>query len=91
MFWQIDQGRLPHFGRTLLLDALDLLQGLVDCGFVGQQGVGDIELALLFGANGRHAVQRALITAVVGKAGARFPAREGHLRLKAVMGACLIL
>jgi hypothetical protein len=34
--------------------------------------VGDIELALLFGANGRHAVQRALITAVVGKAGARF-------------------
>ncbi len=91
MFWQVDQGRFTHLRRTLVLDALDLLQGLVDGGFVGQQGIGDVELAFLFGGNGRHAVQRALITAVVGKAGARFPAREGHLRLKAVMGACLIL
>jgi hypothetical protein len=72
MFWQVDQGRFTHLGRTLVLDALDLLQGLVDGGFVGQQGIGDVELAFLFGGNGRHPVQRALITAVVGKAGARF-------------------
>ena len=68
MFWQVDQGRFPHFGRTLVLDALDLLQGLVDGSFVGQQGISDVELAFLFGGNGRHAVQRAWITAVVGKA-----------------------
>jgi len=72
MFWQVDQGRFAHLGRTLVLDALDLLQGLVDGSFVGQQGISDVELAFLFGGNGRHAVQRALITAVVGEAGARF-------------------
>jgi hypothetical protein len=30
-----------------VLDALDLLQGFIDGGFVGQQGVGDIEVAFL--------------------------------------------
>lgn len=44
-----------------MLDALDLLQGFIDGRFVGQQGVGDIEVAFLFGANGRHAIQRALL------------------------------
>jgi hypothetical protein len=44
-----------------VLDALDLLQGFIDGRFVGQQGVGDIEVAFLFGANGRHAIQRALL------------------------------
>ena len=52
---------LSLIGRTIVLDALDLLQGLIDGGFVGQQGVGDIEVAFLFGTNGRHAIQRALI------------------------------
>jgi len=59
-----------------VLDLLDLLQGAVDGGFIGQKRVGDIEVALLFGTNRRYAVQRTLIAAVIGSAGAGFQARD---------------
>ena len=34
VFWQVDQWFFAHFGRTIIEDALDLLQRLVDGRFV---------------------------------------------------------
>ena len=57
-------------------DALDLLKRFVDGRFVGQQGICDVEVALFFRTNRRSSIQGALITSVIGKAGAGFQARD---------------
>src|SRR5262249_2309472 len=62
-----------------VLDFLDLLEAIVDASFVGQERVGDIEMALLFGANRRYSVQRTLIATVIGPAGAGFQSRDVSL------------
>jgi hypothetical protein len=59
-----------------VLDFLHFLQRAVDGGFVGQKCVGDVEVALFFGADRWHPVQGALIAPVVGPAGARFQASD---------------
>ena len=76
IFRQIDQGSIAHFRWSIVKDALHLLQRFVDGRLVGQQGVCDVEVALFFGANSRHSIQCALIASVIGKAGARFQARD---------------
>jgi len=68
-----------HLGWTLVLDGLYPLQRLVDRRFVWQKGVGNVEAALLFRPNSRHAIQRTLIATVVGPAGTRFQARDVSL------------
>src|SRR5262245_16869372 len=70
---------MGNFGRTLMLYFLDLLEAIVDGSFVGQERVGDIEMALLFGANRRYSVQRTLIATVIGPAGAGFQSRDVSL------------
>ena len=79
IFRQIDQGLFAHFGRPIVKDALDLLKRFVDGRFVGQQGVCDVEVALFFRTNRRYSIQGALITSVIGKAGAGFQARDVSL------------
>ena len=48
---QIYQGCFADFRRTIMLDFLYLLQGIVDGGFISQERVGDVELALLLRAD----------------------------------------
>ena len=59
-----------------MLDFLHLLKGTVDGGFIAEKRVGDVEVALLFGTNRRHAIQRTLIAAIVRPAGAGLQARD---------------
>ena len=49
-----------------MLDFLHLLQGTVDGGFIAEKHVFEVEVALIFVTNSRHAIQRTLIAAVVG-------------------------
>jgi hypothetical protein len=83
-FRQIDQGFFAHFGRPIVKDALDFWKRLSTADLSANR-VYVMSSRAVLSTNCRVLIQGALITSVIGKAGAGFQARDVSLNRVSVL------